>query len=87
MEHPTDMCVTLQEIESDHPESIGAIDGYQYGKQLYQSWPYDSQQFGKQPFRPGPISGTTVPTTTTTTENANSRKFTISRGPDEAISD
>ncbi|RDY04565.1 hypothetical protein CR513_11708, partial [Mucuna pruriens] len=23
--HPTDMCPTLQEIESDHPESVGAI--------------------------------------------------------------
>ncbi|RDX69800.1 hypothetical protein CR513_51034, partial [Mucuna pruriens] len=32
MEHPTDMCPTLQETESDHPESIGAIGGYQYGK-------------------------------------------------------
>ncbi|RDY10547.1 hypothetical protein CR513_04917, partial [Mucuna pruriens] len=25
VEHPTDMCPTLQEIESDHPESVGAI--------------------------------------------------------------
>ncbi|RDY05891.1 hypothetical protein CR513_10218, partial [Mucuna pruriens] len=28
VEHPTNMCPTLQEIESDHPESVGAIGGY-----------------------------------------------------------
>ncbi|RDY13532.1 hypothetical protein CR513_01525, partial [Mucuna pruriens] len=104
VEHPTDMCLTLQETESDYPESVGAIGGYQYGKQPYQSRPFDNQQFGKQPFwlgssqgpyaaqqfRPalnasqGPV-GTTVPTTGTI-ENASSRQFTISRGPDEAIS-
>ncbi|RDY04637.1 hypothetical protein CR513_11628, partial [Mucuna pruriens] len=33
MEHPTNMCPTLQEIESDHPESIGSIGRYQYEKQ------------------------------------------------------
>ncbi|RDX94804.1 hypothetical protein CR513_22765, partial [Mucuna pruriens] len=36
MEHPTDMCSTLQETESNHLESVGAIGGYQYGKQSYQ---------------------------------------------------
>ncbi|RDY05053.1 hypothetical protein CR513_11145, partial [Mucuna pruriens] len=36
VEHPIDMCPTLQETESDQPESVGAIGGYQYGKQLYQ---------------------------------------------------
>ncbi|RDY11559.1 hypothetical protein CR513_03750, partial [Mucuna pruriens] len=25
VEHPTDMCPTLQETEPDHPESVGAI--------------------------------------------------------------
>ncbi|RDX91511.1 hypothetical protein CR513_26495, partial [Mucuna pruriens] len=25
MEHPTDMCPTLQETELDHPESVGSI--------------------------------------------------------------
>ncbi|RDX89302.1 hypothetical protein CR513_28987, partial [Mucuna pruriens] len=37
VEHPTDMCPTLQETEPEHPESVGSIGGYQYGKQLYQS--------------------------------------------------
>ncbi|RDX98202.1 hypothetical protein CR513_18911, partial [Mucuna pruriens] len=43
VEHPTDLCPTLQEIESDQPENIGAIGGYQYGKQPYQNWPLDNQ--------------------------------------------
>ncbi|RDY10008.1 hypothetical protein CR513_05538, partial [Mucuna pruriens] len=33
VEHPTDLCPTLQEIESDQPKSVGEIGGYQYGKQ------------------------------------------------------
>ncbi|RDX94168.1 hypothetical protein CR513_23482, partial [Mucuna pruriens] len=49
VEHPTDMCPTLQETESDYPES--------YGKQPYQNRPFDNQQFGKQPFRLGPSQG------------------------------
>ncbi|RDX94119.1 hypothetical protein CR513_23529, partial [Mucuna pruriens] len=94
VEHPTHMCPTLQETELDHPESIGAVGGYHYGKQPYQrpsQGPYAAQQFGSIQNAPQgptgyrqPISGTTVPTTTT--ENASSRKFTISRGPDEATS-
>ncbi|RDX82606.1 hypothetical protein CR513_36578, partial [Mucuna pruriens] len=32
VEYPTVMCPTLQETESDHPESVGAIGDYQYGK-------------------------------------------------------
>ncbi|RDX74329.1 hypothetical protein CR513_45932, partial [Mucuna pruriens] len=42
MEHPSDMCPTLQETKSDHLESVGSIGGYQYGKQPYQSRQYDS---------------------------------------------
>ncbi|RDX97952.1 hypothetical protein CR513_19214, partial [Mucuna pruriens] len=38
VEHPTDMCPTLQEIKSDHPENVGTIGGYQYRKQPYQIW-------------------------------------------------
>ncbi|RDX73040.1 hypothetical protein CR513_47395, partial [Mucuna pruriens] len=56
MEHPIDMCPTLQETESDHPESVGAVGGYQYEKQLYQSQQFDNQ-YGKQPFRPGSSQG------------------------------
>ncbi|RDX98085.1 hypothetical protein CR513_19051, partial [Mucuna pruriens] len=57
MEHPTNMCPTLQETESDQPESVGAIGGYQYGKQSYQSRPLDNQQYGRQPFRARPNQG------------------------------
>ncbi|RDX78152.1 hypothetical protein CR513_41606, partial [Mucuna pruriens] len=57
VEHPTDMCPTLQEPESKKPESVGAIGGYQYRKQTYQSWPLANQKYGRQPFRPGPSQG------------------------------
>ncbi|RDY02854.1 Retrovirus-related Pol polyprotein, partial [Mucuna pruriens] len=57
VEHPTDMCPTLQETESDQPENVGAIGGFQYGKQSYQNRPFDNQQQGRQPFRPGPNQG------------------------------
>ncbi|RDY01478.1 hypothetical protein CR513_15179, partial [Mucuna pruriens] len=57
VEHPTDMCPMLQETESDQPENVGAIGGYQYGKQIYQSWPLDNQQYGRQPFWPRPNQG------------------------------
>ncbi|RDX84279.1 hypothetical protein CR513_34690, partial [Mucuna pruriens] len=57
MEHLTDMCPTLQETESDQPENVGAIGGFQYGKQPYQNRPFDSQQHGRQPFRSGPNQG------------------------------
>ncbi|RDX64370.1 hypothetical protein CR513_57080, partial [Mucuna pruriens] len=57
VEHPTDMCPTLQETESDQPENVGAIGGFQYGKQPYQNRAFDNQQHGRQPFRPGPNQG------------------------------
>ncbi|RDX77658.1 hypothetical protein CR513_42180, partial [Mucuna pruriens] len=57
MEHPTDMCPTLQETELDQPENVGAIGGYQYGKQPYQNKPLDNQKYGRQPFRPGSNQG------------------------------
>ncbi|RDX87864.1 hypothetical protein CR513_30609, partial [Mucuna pruriens] len=43
VEHPNDLCPTLQETESNQPENVGAIGGYQYGKQPYQNRPHDSQ--------------------------------------------
>ncbi|RDX98295.1 hypothetical protein CR513_18804, partial [Mucuna pruriens] len=48
-----DMCPTLQETESDQLENVGAIGGFQYGKQPYHNQPFDSQQHGRLPFRPG----------------------------------
>ncbi|RDX84714.1 hypothetical protein CR513_34187, partial [Mucuna pruriens] len=43
VEHPTDICPTLQETKSDQPENVGTIVGFQYGKQPYQSQPLDNQ--------------------------------------------
>ncbi|RDX72908.1 hypothetical protein CR513_47553, partial [Mucuna pruriens] len=57
VKHPTDMCPTLQETESDQIKNVGAIGGFQYGKQSYQNRPFDSQQHGRQPFRSGPNQG------------------------------
>ncbi|RDX83740.1 hypothetical protein CR513_35310, partial [Mucuna pruriens] len=54
MEHPTDMCPILQETEADQPENVGAVGGFQFGKQPYQTRPFDNQQYGRQPFWPGP---------------------------------
>ncbi|RDY04576.1 hypothetical protein CR513_11695, partial [Mucuna pruriens] len=31
VEHPTDMCPTLQESESDQPKHVEAVGGFQYG--------------------------------------------------------
>ncbi|RDX82155.1 hypothetical protein CR513_37087, partial [Mucuna pruriens] len=33
VEHPIDMCLTLQETEPESAEFVGAIGGYQYGRQ------------------------------------------------------
>ncbi|RDX76050.1 hypothetical protein CR513_44001, partial [Mucuna pruriens] len=57
VEHPTDMCPTLQESESNQPEHVGAVGGFQYGRQPYQPRPIDNQQYGRQPFRPGSQQG------------------------------
>ncbi|RDX80566.1 hypothetical protein CR513_38875, partial [Mucuna pruriens] len=51
VEHPTDMCPTLQETELDHPESVGAIGGYQYGKQPYATRLFEGQQYGRPPYQ------------------------------------
>ncbi|RDX88066.1 hypothetical protein CR513_30390, partial [Mucuna pruriens] len=57
VEHPTDLCPTLQETESGQTESVGAIGVFQYGKQPYQNRQFDNQPYGKQPFRPSPQPG------------------------------
>ncbi|RDX98903.1 hypothetical protein CR513_18118, partial [Mucuna pruriens] len=43
VEHPTNMCPILQETKLDQPENVGAIGGFQYGKQPNQTWPIDNQ--------------------------------------------
>ncbi|RDX74559.1 hypothetical protein CR513_45682, partial [Mucuna pruriens] len=57
VEHPANMCPTLQETEMDHPESVGSIGGYQYGKQPYANWPFEGQQFGRPPYWLSPNQG------------------------------
>ncbi|RDY05595.1 hypothetical protein CR513_10539, partial [Mucuna pruriens] len=37
VEHPMDRFTTLQETKSDQPENVGAIGGFQYRKQPYQT--------------------------------------------------
>ncbi|RDX68487.1 hypothetical protein CR513_52518, partial [Mucuna pruriens] len=46
VEHPTDLCPTLQETESVQTESVGAVGGFQYGKQPYQPRQFDNQPYG-----------------------------------------
>ncbi|RDX99227.1 hypothetical protein CR513_17748, partial [Mucuna pruriens] len=57
VEHPTNMCLTLQETKLDQTENVGAIGGFQYGKQPYQNQPFDSLQHGREPFQLGPNQG------------------------------
>ncbi|RDX99342.1 hypothetical protein CR513_17619, partial [Mucuna pruriens] len=90
VEHPT-----LQETESDQLENVGAIGGFQYGKQPYQTRPIDNQQYGRQTFQPSPPQrpyaaqrAGPVPNmpqeSTTAIESACSRQLSISGKPDEA---
>ncbi|RDX70507.1 hypothetical protein CR513_50235, partial [Mucuna pruriens] len=57
VEHPIDLCPTLQETESGQTESVGAVGGFQHGKKTYQTRQFDNQPYGKQPFRPGSQQG------------------------------
>ncbi|RDX98349.1 hypothetical protein CR513_18741, partial [Mucuna pruriens] len=43
VEHPTYMCPTLQETESNNAEIVGAIGGNQYGRQPYQTRQFDGR--------------------------------------------
>ncbi|RDY11989.1 hypothetical protein CR513_03281, partial [Mucuna pruriens] len=102
MEHPTDMYPTLQETKSDHLESIGAICGYKYRKQSYQTilskfmsraifgstiWIYPKcASMSKWLSAAESAIPSTTIPTTVTIENAITRQLTISGGPDEAVS-
>ncbi|RDX92502.1 hypothetical protein CR513_25357, partial [Mucuna pruriens] len=92
VEHLTDMCPTLQEIESDQPENVGAIGGFQYGKTASraicnsesQTCTEHASRINRVPIAKFAISSATFPTTTAAAESAYSRKLSISRRPDEA---
>ncbi|RDY01417.1 hypothetical protein CR513_15254, partial [Mucuna pruriens] len=47
VEHPTNSCPTLQETESDHTKSVGAVGGFQDRKQPYQTQQFDNQSYGR----------------------------------------
>ncbi|RDX70337.1 hypothetical protein CR513_50437, partial [Mucuna pruriens] len=49
-QHQPNMAAKVCETESNQPENVGAIGGYQHGKQPYQNRPFDNQQYGRQPF-------------------------------------
>ncbi|RDY11802.1 hypothetical protein CR513_03483, partial [Mucuna pruriens] len=51
MEHPTDMCPTLQESKMESIECVGVLEGgLQYGSQTYSNRQFDNQQFRRQPY-------------------------------------
>ncbi|RDY00920.1 hypothetical protein CR513_15834, partial [Mucuna pruriens] len=68
VEHPTNMCLTLQETKPNHPERVEAIGPSQ--------GPYVAQRFELAPNAPQGQAAAI--------ESASSRQLTISRGPDEA---
>ncbi|RDX98417.1 hypothetical protein CR513_18671, partial [Mucuna pruriens] len=91
VEHPTDMCTTLQETKSDHPKSVGEIGAF--------SARAESRALCSLAIRICPectsnskwlssVESTTPSITvpiTTTTENATSRQLTISGRLDEVV--
>ncbi|RDY03760.1 hypothetical protein CR513_12621, partial [Mucuna pruriens] len=93
VEHPTNLCPTLQETELDQPENVGAIvwkttiSARTKSRALcsLEIWIYTeyASRISRLPTTKSTIPSTTFPTATTT-ENTTSRKFSISRGPDEA---
>ncbi|RDX69571.1 hypothetical protein CR513_51304, partial [Mucuna pruriens] len=66
MEHPTDLCPTLQETESVQTESVGVFDNQPYGKQPFrpgpQQGPYAAQRAGSMPNAPYGVAGYQPPT-------------------------
>ncbi|RDX82971.1 hypothetical protein CR513_36160, partial [Mucuna pruriens] len=94
VEHPTDMCLTFQETESDQPENVRAIvwkttiSARTTSRAICdlesRTCPEHASRISRLPTAESAISSTTFPTTTTTVESAYSRKLSISRGPDEA---
>ncbi|RDY13651.1 hypothetical protein CR513_01411, partial [Mucuna pruriens] len=50
VEHPTDMCLALQDTKC-----IGELEGeLQYGRQSYPNLQFDNQQFRRQPYQLNP---------------------------------
>ncbi|RDX71912.1 hypothetical protein CR513_48674, partial [Mucuna pruriens] len=95
VEHHTNMCPTLQETESDQAESVGAIVGKAIISARAESRAICSSTIrihtecasktNRLSTTDSTISSAIVPIIAAT-ENATSRKFTISRGPNEIVS-
>ncbi|RDX89780.1 hypothetical protein CR513_28445, partial [Mucuna pruriens] len=97
VEHPTDMCPTLQETESGHLQSVGAIGGYQYADISARAesraicgsaiWicPECTLMSNRLSTAESVIPRTTFPTIAAI-ESANSMQLAIFGGPDEAVS-
>ncbi|RDX73925.1 hypothetical protein CR513_46391, partial [Mucuna pruriens] len=95
VEHPTDMCPTLQETESDQPENVRAIATWKTAisartvsrairnSTIQIDTEYTSETCGVST-ADFAISSTTFPTTTTAVESAYPRKLSISGRPNEA---
>ncbi|RDX84922.1 hypothetical protein CR513_33955, partial [Mucuna pruriens] len=94
VEHPTDMCPTLQETESDQIENVEAIawkivisarteSGAIRSSTIRVHTEYISET-SRLSIADFAISGTTFPTTTATTKSVYSRKLSISGRPNEA---
>ncbi|RDX98923.1 hypothetical protein CR513_18095, partial [Mucuna pruriens] len=89
VEHPIDMCPTLQETESDHPESVGsiAISAKSEVRAISSSkiWiRLDCASESKWLSVDSEIPSTTIPIVATT-KSAIKGQFTIFGGPDEAV--
>ncbi|RDX69950.1 hypothetical protein CR513_50868, partial [Mucuna pruriens] len=95
VEHPTDMCPTLQETKLDHLESTGAIvqeatiaaraESRAICSSTIRICPECTSRTNKLSTIDSVIPGTAIPVATTT-KNASLRQLTIFGGPNEAIS-
>ncbi|RDX87927.1 hypothetical protein CR513_30539, partial [Mucuna pruriens] len=93
VEHPTDLCPTLQEIESDQLENVGAIvwkttiSAKTESRALCSAkiWTYIecTSRINRLPTTKSAISSTTFPIAVAA-KNATSRQSSIFGGPDEA---
>ncbi|RDX69449.1 hypothetical protein CR513_51440, partial [Mucuna pruriens] len=89
VEHPTDMCPTLQETESDQPEHVGAVGGFQLATRTICSsksrpCPEYASGISRLPIAESTIPSTTFPTAVVAVEGAYSRQLSISGGPNKA---
>ncbi|RDX86388.1 hypothetical protein CR513_32284, partial [Mucuna pruriens] len=93
VEHPTDLCPTLHKTKSDQPENVGAIvwkttisartESRALCSPKIRTYTECTARNSRLPIVESAISSTVFPTAAAV-ENATTRKFSISGGPDEA---